>query len=79
MLLVAYDCLRRGGNAACVMNGANEVAVAAFLRGEIGFMDIPRVITGALERVDFIARPTLDDYIATDGVARRVARELLFK
>ena len=79
MLSVAYDCLRRGGNAACVMNGANEVAVAAFLRGEIGFMDIPRVITGALERVDFIASPTLDDYIATDGVARRVARELLFK
>ena len=79
MLSVAYDCLRRGGNAACVMNGANEVAVAAFLRGEIGFMDIPRVITGALERVDFVARPTLDDYIATDGVARRVARELLFK
>ena len=79
MLSVAYDCLRRGGNAACVMNGANEVAVAAFLRGEIGFMDIPRVITGALDRVDFIARPTLDDYIATDGVARRVARELLFK
>ena len=79
MLSVAYDCLRRGGNAACVMNGANEVAVAAFLRGEIGFMDIPRVITGALERVDFIARPTLDDYVATDGVARRVARELLFK
>lgn len=79
MLSVAYDCLRRGGNSACVMNGANEVAVAAFLRGEIGFMDIPRVITGALERVDFIARPTLDDYIATDGVARRVARELLFK
>lgn len=79
MLSVAYDCLRRGGNAACVMNGANEVAVAAFLRGEIGFMDIPRVITGALERVDYIARPTLDDYIATDGVARRVARELLFK
>lgn len=79
MLSVAYDCLRRGGNSACVMNGANEVAVAAFLRGEIGFMDIPRVITEALERVDFIARPTLDDYIATDGVARRVARELLFK
>lgn len=79
MLSVAYDCLRRGGNSACVMNGANEVAVAAFLRGEIGFMDIPRVITGALERVDFIAHPTLDDYIATDGVARRVARELLFK
>lgn len=79
MLSVAYDCLRRGGNAACVMNGANEVAVAAFLRGEIGFMDIPRVICGSLERVDFIGRPTLDDYIATDGVARSVARELLHK
>lgn len=79
MLSVAYDCLRRGGNAACVMNGANEVAVAAFLRGEIGFMDIPRVICGSLERVDFIGRPTLDDYIATDGVARSVARALLHK
>ena len=79
MLSVAYDCLRRGGNSACVMNGANEVAVAAFLRGEIGFMDIPRVITDSLERVDFIAHPSLDDYIATDGVARRVAMELLHK
>ncbi|MBR4064761.1 MAG: 1-deoxy-D-xylulose-5-phosphate reductoisomerase [Tidjanibacter sp.] len=79
MLSVAYDCLRRGGNAACVMNGANEVAVAAFLRGEIGFMDIPRVICGSLERVDFIGRPTLDDYIATDAEARSVARELLHK
>ncbi|MBR6813406.1 MAG: 1-deoxy-D-xylulose-5-phosphate reductoisomerase, partial [Tidjanibacter sp.] len=64
---------------ACVMNGANEVAVAAFLRGEIGFMDIPRVICGSLERVDFIGRPTLDDYIATDAEARSVARELLHK
>ncbi len=76
MLGVAYECLRRGGNSACVMNGANEVAVASFLKGEIGFLDIPRIISGAIEKVDFIAQPSLEEYIATDRQSRRVAEEL---
>ena len=74
---VAYDCLRRGGTAACTMNGANEVAVAAFLAGRIGFLDIVRSIEQSLARATFIARPTLDDYALADAEARALAREVL--
>lgn len=74
---VAYDCLRRGGTAACTMNGANEVAVAAFLAGKIGYLDIVRSIEQSLERATFIAQPTLDDYAHSDAEARALAREIL--
>lgn len=74
---VAYDCLRRGGTAACTMNGANEVAVAAFLAGKIGYLDIVRSIEQSLARATFIAHPTLDDYAHSDAEARALAREIL--
>ena len=74
---MAYDCLRRGGTAACTMNGANEVAVAAFLAKRCGYLDIVRTIEHALEEATFVARPTLDDYAASDAEARRIAREFL--
>ena len=74
---VAYDCLRRGGTAACTMNGANEVAVAAFLAGRIGFLDIVRSIEQSLARATFIARPTLNDYAHSNAEARALAREIL--
>lgn len=74
---VAYDCLRRGGTAACTMNGANEVAVAAFLAGKIGYLDIVRSIEQSLARATFIAQPTLDDYAHSDAEARSLAREIL--
>lgn len=74
---VAYDCLRRGGTAACTMNGANEVAVAAFLAGKIGYLDIVRSIEESLARATFIAQPTLDDYAHSDAEARALAREIL--
>ncbi len=74
---VAYDCLRRGGTAACTMNGANEVAVAAFLAGRIGFLDIVRSIEQSLARATFIAHPTLDDYALADAETRALAREIL--
>lgn len=76
-LEVAYDCLRRGGTAACTMNGANEVAVAAFLAGKIGYLDIVRSIEQSLARATFIAHPTLDDYAHSDAEARALAREAL--
>jgi len=79
MLEAAYDCLRRGGNAACVMNGANEVAVAAFLNGRIKFTDISRVILSVLSDADFIAAPSIEDYAATDAMARRLASEEVSK
>ncbi len=76
---LAYDCLRRGGNACCVMNGANEVAVAAFLEGRIGFLDIVRTIERTLDRVAFEPHPDLSVYDASDKEARRVAASLLVK
>ncbi len=76
-LEVAYDCLRRGGTAACTMNGANEVAVAAFLAGKIGYLDIVRSIEQSLARATFIAQPSLDDYAHSDAEARALAREIL--
>ena len=77
LLGTAYECLRKGGNSACVMNGSNEVAVAAFLAGEIKYTDIARVILGALERVEFIAAPSIEDYAASNEASRRVAREII--
>ncbi len=74
---IAYDCLRRGGTAACVMNGANEVAVAAFLGEKCGFNDIVGSIEYALQRAGYVARPSLDDYAASNLEARALAAEYL--
>jgi len=74
---IAYDCLRRRGTAACTMNGANEEAVAAFLTRRCAWTDIVRAIEYALERASFVAEPTLDDFAASNGEARRLAAEYL--
>lgn len=74
---IAYDCMRRGGTAACVMNGSNEVAVAAFLAGKCRFTDITAAIEYSLERATFVAQPTLSDYEASNDEARRLAAEFL--
>ena len=74
---IAYECLRRGGTAACTMNGANEVAVAAFLDQKCAWLDIVRTIEHALQHASFVARPSLDDYAAADAEARRLAAEFL--
>ncbi len=74
---VAYDCLRRGGTAACTMNGANEVAVAAFLDRKCGYLDIIRTIEYALAKATFTAHPTLDDYAASNEESRAIAAGFL--
>jgi 1-deoxy-D-xylulose-5-phosphate reductoisomerase len=74
---IAYDCMRRGGTASCVMNGSNEVAVAAFLAGKCRFTDITASIEYALERATFIEHPTLADYEASNEESRRLAEEYL--
>ncbi|MFR9603331.1 MAG: 1-deoxy-D-xylulose-5-phosphate reductoisomerase [Rikenellaceae bacterium] len=74
---VAYDCLRRKGTASCVMNGANEVAVAAFLEGKCGYLQIVESIEYALGRCDFNLNPTLEDYALANIESRRVAAEFL--
>ena len=74
---IAYDCLRRGGTAACTMNGANEVAVAAFLSRRCRYPDIVGAIRHALEHASWCASPDLDDYAAADCEARALAGEFL--
>lgn len=74
---MAYDCLRRGGTAPCVMNAANEVAVAAFLAGQIGYTDIVRVIEKSLIAAPFVAVPAVADYIVCDAEVRRIAKGFL--
>ncbi len=75
-LRLAYDALESGGTAPAVLNAANEAAVDRFLNEQISFVDIPRLIEGALGRHTVVSAPTLDDIVAADGEARRAVEEL---
>ncbi len=74
-LALALEAMKRGGNAPCIINAANEVAVAAFLQDRLGFLEMTNMIEECLERTSFVAHPTLDDYIATDAETRRIAND----
>ncbi|WP_375417123.1 1-deoxy-D-xylulose-5-phosphate reductoisomerase [uncultured Hymenobacter sp.] len=76
-LPLAFAAMRRGGNAPCILNAANEVAVAAFLREQVSFLGMADVVESCLDRVSYLAEPQLADYAATDAETRRVAAELL--
>lgn len=76
-LELAFGAMRQGGNAPCILNAANEVAVAAFLREAVGFRQMSDVVAEALARVSYLATPLLDDLMATDAETRRVAEELV--
>ena len=69
-LALALDAAKRGGTACCALSSANEDAVALFLQGEIGFYDIARLVSGAMEAVPFVAQPTLGQVMDTDRAAR---------
>lgn len=69
-LALARDCAKRGGNICAAMNGANEEAVAMFLRDEIGFYDIYRLVQKAVDETPFLSAPTLEDILETDRLAR---------
>ncbi|NBV10975.1 MAG: 1-deoxy-D-xylulose-5-phosphate reductoisomerase [Chitinophagia bacterium] len=76
-LFLATEALRLGGNTPCVLNAANEIAVYAFLKNRIGFLDMTDLIERTLEKIEFIAHPSLDDYYETDGAARDFAASLI--
>ena len=73
-LALAYACAKKGGTACPAMNGANEEAVAMYLRDEIGFYDIYRLVAQAVEEVPFIANPTLEEILTADALARVAVR-----
>ena len=74
---LATEALQKGGNVACVLNAANEIAVWAFLKNRIGFLDITAVVEKTMEKIDFIEKPSLQDYFDSDGEARNFAASLL--
>lgn len=75
-LALAYACAKKGGTACPAMNGANEEAVAMFLRDEIGFYDIYRLVSQAVEAVPFLQNPTLEEILEADRLARAAVRTL---
>jgi 1-deoxy-D-xylulose-5-phosphate reductoisomerase len=76
-LALAYAAMEQGGNAACILNAANEIAVDAFLKDRIGFLEISDVIIESAAKVAFIANPTYSDYVETNEAARRFASEMI--
>lgn len=76
-LALSMDALNRGGNLACIMNAANEVAVYAFLRNRINFLDMTDVIEKTMQNIPFIEKPTLEEYFESDGEARNFAADII--
>jgi 1-deoxy-D-xylulose-5-phosphate reductoisomerase len=74
---LAIDALQNGGNKACVLNAANEIAVWAFLKNRIGFLDITAVVEKTMDAISFIKNPTLQEYFESDAEARNFAATLL--
>ena len=78
-LALAFEAIKRGGNACCVVNAANEIVNLAFRKGQIGFLDMGDIIEKTLNKATVIKKPTLEDYINSDMEARRIAEEYVVK
>jgi 1-deoxy-D-xylulose-5-phosphate reductoisomerase len=76
-LALAVESLEKGGNLPCVMNAANEIAVYAFLRNRIGFLDMTDVIEKTMQKIPFISKPSLEEYFESDGEARTYAADII--
>ena len=71
------EALNKAGNMPCVLNAANEIAVWAFLRNRIGFLDMTALVEKTLENVTYIEKPTLQEYFESDAEARNFAASLI--
>ncbi|MBL7773365.1 MAG: 1-deoxy-D-xylulose-5-phosphate reductoisomerase [Chitinophagaceae bacterium] len=76
-LALASQAMFTGGNAPCVLNAANEIVVDAFLKNKIGFLEMSDIIEKTLEKITFIEKPSLHDYVQTNQVARDYAQSLI--
>ncbi|MEY2917424.1 MAG: hypothetical protein RIS73_1138 [Bacteroidota bacterium] len=76
-LALATEALYKGGNMPCVLNAANEIAVWAFLRNRIGFLDMTAMVEKTMETISFIEKPTMQEYFDSDGEARNFAASLI--
>lgn len=77
LLQYAFDAIAQGGNMPCIMNAANEIAVAAFLAERIGFCQIAETVAHTMQHINFIASPCYDDYVATNEEARKLAAQYI--
>lgn len=77
LLGLAFEAMRKAGNIPCIMNAANEIAVAAFLKEQIRFVDISRIVEKTMEKVTYIANPTYTDYVNTNMIARQYASSII--
>ncbi len=78
-LALAFSALKTGGNMPCIINAANEIAVAGFLNHELGFLGMSEVIEQCMQQIAFVERPVLDDYLNTDKETRIFAQNLIKK
>ncbi len=78
-LTLAYEALKKGGNLPCIMNAANEIVVNAFLQDKIAFLEMPSLIEQCMEKISFVKRPSLENYISTDKETRLYAQSILFR
>ncbi len=76
-LALAFEAIRKGGNMPCIVNAANEVVNEVFRHGRCGFPDMADIIGRTMQKAQFIASPSYDDYVGTDAEARRIATEFL--
>lgn len=76
-LVLATDALFKGGNLPCVLNAANEIAVFAFLRNRIGFLDMTDLIERTMQQVPWIEKPTIEEYFESDAEARNFAASII--
>ena len=74
---LAYEAMRRGGNMPCVLNAANEVANLAFREGRCGFLQMSDIIAETMAKATFIFKPSYEDYVATDTLARSLAEQIV--
>ena len=76
-LSLAYRTMEMGGNAACVLNAANEIVVDAFLKDKVGFLQMSDVVENCLEKATFVPNPNYDDFVSSDQEARQLAQQLI--
>lgn len=76
-LRLAYEAMDKGGNMPCILNAANEIVNLAFREAHCGFLQMSDIIEQTMDKTEFIAQPSYDDYVQTDKLARRIATELI--
>lgn len=76
-LALAFQAMNTGGNAPCILNAANEIAVAAFLQDKIGFLQMSDVVEKCLQTATLVAKPSYADYVASDAETRKIAEKII--